>query len=101
MALKGRINIGSVVVSKDKERANYIQVRKDLKENIVLTPGQYITAESPQFQLENLERLVEKGILSADKAAEARTRIVEGIEKRKELGGGKDFVLADLFVTIK
>ncbi len=99
MALKGRINIGSVVVSKDKERANYVKVR--VKEPITLKDGDYLTAESPQFQLENLERLVEKGILSADKAAEARTRIVEGIEKRKELGGGKDFVLADLFVTIK
>jgi len=94
-----RINIGSVTMSKDKERPNYIKV--NVQNPITLKKGDYLTVESVQFQLENLPRLVEKGFLSADAAEESRQRILASQEKRKELGGGKDFILAEVFVNIK
>jgi hypothetical protein len=98
--LKGRINIGSVVKSKDKEKSNYVKVRSDLGP-ITLQPGEYIQVESPQFQLESLDRLADKGILSAENAEKAKERVIESQNKRKEMNNGVDFVLADLFITRK
>lgn len=96
-----RLNIGSIVISKDPTKADYLKIRNDLKEPLVLNAGDYLTVESPRFQLENLDRLVAMNILTADKAEEAKVRIRSQQERRKEMSGGNDFVRAEVFVTRK
>lgn len=96
-----RLNIGSIVISKDPTKADYLKIRTDLKEPIVLNAGDYLTVESPRFQLENLDRLVDKKLVSVEFAEESKTRIMTQEARRKELGGGKDFIRADVFVTQK
>lgn len=96
-----RMNIGSVVINKDPKKADYIQIRKDLKEPLVLNAGDYLSVETIKFQLESLDRAVSEGKLSEDYADKQREYINAGVEKRKQLANGKDFVRADVFVSRK
>lgn len=85
---KKRLTIGSVVKSKDPLKSNYIQVRKDLKEPIVLQAGQYIQVESKKFQQDSLERAAQEGKLSGEVLQKARERINKI----------PDFVIAELIL---
>jgi hypothetical protein len=91
MSKPKRLTIGSVYRSKDPTKSNYIQVRKDLKEPIVLSAGDFIQVESKKFQLESLAAAVAAGRLSEEIATKARERI----EKIPE------YVLGELVVVQK
>jgi hypothetical protein len=71
---KKRMNIGSIVKSKDPTKSNYLQIRKDLKEPIVLTAGQYLQVESKAFQLASIERAAAAGKLSGEALQGAKER---------------------------
>jgi hypothetical protein len=86
-----RNNIGSIVKSKDPNKSDYIQIRKDLKEALVLNAGDFISVETKAFQLASLERAVASGKLSEEQAAPARERINKI----------PDFVRAELVVINK
>lgn len=96
-----RYSIGSIVKNKDPKKADYIQIRKDMKEPLVLQPGDFLSVETIQFQKDNVAQLVEKGIISEQQAEESLARIVKGEEARKAKNNGKDFVRADVFVSRK
>lgn len=70
-----RLTIGSVVKSKDPSKSNYVQIRKDLKEPVVLNAGQYLQVESKAFQLASLKRAVDAGKLTGENASKAEERI--------------------------
>jgi hypothetical protein len=68
MAKFKRRVIGSVLKSKDGG-PDYIQIRKDLKEPLVLKAGQSLKLESAKTQQESLEKAVKEGKISAENAA--------------------------------
>lgn len=70
-----RRTIGNVCKNKDPAKANYIQIRKDLKEPITLSAGQFLSVESKRFQLESLEKAEADGKIGAENANKARDRI--------------------------
>lgn len=86
-----RSNIGSICKSKDPTKSDYIQIRKDLKEPLVLNAGDYVQVETKAFQLASLERAVAAGKVSEEVAVKQRERI----EKIP------DFVRAELIVVNK
>jgi hypothetical protein len=71
MAKTKRVNIGSVVKSKESGKPDYIKI----KEDVTLRKGEFINLESKSFQLERLEAVVAEGKLSEEKAEAARERI--------------------------
>jgi hypothetical protein len=75
MAKYKRMTIGSVVKSKEKGEADYIQIRKDLKQNLVLKPGQTLKLESAASQLKSLKEAVSAGKLSEDLGETIEERI--------------------------
>lgn len=87
MAKWKRTVVGSLIKSQDASKPNYIKIRNDL----VLKAGQYVNAESKQFQLKSLESAVASGKIKGESAQKARERI----EKIP------DFVIAELVVTEK
>lgn len=72
MAYK-RLEIGSVLKSKDASQPDYIKI----KEDVVLKKGDILNLESKKSKLANLEKNIENGKLSGDLADKIR----EGIEK--------------------
>lgn len=98
-----RSNIGSIIKSQDPEnKSDYIQIRKDLKEPIVLKAGDFIQVETVEFQLKSVERALASGKLSEENADKARQRIQDGVAKRKSLAkDGKDFLRAELIIVNK
>lgn len=70
-----RKSIGNVCKNKDPNKANYIKIRTDLKEPVVLKAGDFINVESKKFQLASLEDAVQAGRLSQENGAKARERI--------------------------
>lgn len=70
-----RREIGNVCKNKDPSKANYIQIRKDLKEPIVLQAGDFLGVESKAFQLKSLEGAIAAGKISGEAAEKARERI--------------------------
>jgi len=72
MAYK-RIQIGSVLKSKDASQPDYIKINED----VTLKKGDTLNLESKKSKLASLEKNVENGKLSGDLADKIR----EGIEK--------------------
>jgi uncharacterized Zn finger protein len=72
MAYK-RIQVGSVLKSKDSSQPDYIKIEND----VVLKKGDILNLESKKSKLAQLEKNVEAGKLSEETAAKIR----EGIEK--------------------
>ena len=75
MAYK-RLQIGSVLKSKDVSQPDYIKISED----IVLKKGDILNLESKKSKLASLEKNVENGKLSGDLADKIR----EAIEKTPE-----------------
>lgn len=82
MAKYKRLNVGSVVKSKDKTKGDYIQIRGDVKDQLISAlqsmdskKGLYLTLESKQQALESLENAVSSGKLSEEHSVKARERI--------------------------
>lgn len=82
MAKLKREKVGSFLKNKDKTKAPYIKLEKDVKQ------GDIIRVESKKFQLDSLESAVQAGKLNEEMAEKARERI----NKMPE------FVLGDLIV---
>lgn len=72
---KRRMNIGNICKSKDENKSDYFQVRKDLKEPVTLKAGQFLSIESKSFQLASLDSAVNAGRLSPENGEKARERI--------------------------
>lgn len=70
-----RITIGQVCNPKDKTKRRYIQISKNLKEPVVLKPGQYINLESKADQLAGLKAALAAGKISPENAEKAQARI--------------------------
>lgn len=84
-----RLTIGSVNKPKDPLKPKYIQISKNLKEPVVLHPGQFINVESKADQLANLDKSVASGRLSPEQADKIRDRVNKI----------PDWVLAELVVN--
>lgn len=75
MAYK-RVEVGSVLKSKDPTQPDYIKINTD----VVLKKGDILNLESKKSKLASLEKNIENGKLSGDLADKIR----EGIEKMPE-----------------
>lgn len=101
-----RFNIGSIVKAKkakpgERQQADYIKIRSDLKEPLVLNAGDYLSVETVDYQKQNLQALVADGILTQEKADESLNYIEQNVARRKEMNEGQDFVRADVFYSKK
>lgn len=73
MAKSRRVDVGSVLKSKEPGKADYIKIDKD----IVLKKGQYLNLETKAQRLASLAQAVEDGKLSEEIADKIR----ENVEK--------------------
>lgn len=90
MAKYKRVNIGSIVKSKDPKKSNYLKLNLGkLGGSVTLKDGQYLQVESKKFQLDSLKDAVEAGRMSEETAADIRER-VEKIP---------DFVLSEVILV--
>ena len=86
-----RLVLGQVYKSKDASKSDYIQIDKNLKEPVVLKPGQYIQVESKAYKLASIQRALENGKLSEENANKARERA----EKMPDFVRGELVLLSD------
>lgn len=87
-----RVQIGSVMKSKEDGKANYLKLNlKSVGGSLTLTDGQTLQVESKAFQLKSLANAVQKGVLSEDYAKDRKERI----EKIP------DFVIAEVYLINK
>lgn len=76
MAKTRRVEVGSVVKSKEKGKPDYIKVSQD----VVLKKGQYLNLETKADRLASLDAAVESGKLNEEIAAKIR----ENVEKQPD-----------------
>lgn len=74
-----RRTIGKVLKGKKLEDGttspDYIQIRSDLTEPVVLTPGTYLNLESKASQLASLGNAITSGRISEENAEKVRERL--------------------------
>jgi hypothetical protein len=62
---KKRVTVGQVIKGRNG-KSDYIQIRKDLKEPLVLKAGQFLNLESSKDQIKSLEDAAAVGKLSTE-----------------------------------
>jgi len=75
MAKYKRMVVGSVLKSKTDGDPDYIKINGNLKENLVLKPGQTLKLESAKFQLKSLQSAMKDGKLSEELGQQIEERI--------------------------